>query len=66
METRIIAKSKALTFQVSQNKPFNPPPAKMICLKQVEQIVLGLVKKTLEQASQQSWDRDVLSGNKDI
>ena len=50
-ETRIMADSEATTSQVSQasnNDSVNPPLAKMIRLDELEQTVLGLVKKTFE------------------
>ena len=36
----------------SRNDPADPPPAKMVRLDELEQTVMGLVKKSLKQAGQ--------------
>ena len=69
VETRIMVDPEATMSQVSQPSNMNfvyLPPAKMICLDKLEQTVLGLVKKTFEQASQHTGDQGVLSANMDI
>ena len=51
------------TCQVSQatgNESLNLPLVKMIHLEDLEQTVLRLVKKSLDQAAQQTGDRAVL------
>ena len=48
--------SKYQVSQATRNKSLNPPPAKMINLKELEQTVLGLVKKSLDQTTQQTGD----------
>ena len=51
LHKRIITDSEA-TSQVSEYNPVNLPQPKMIQLDELEQTVLGLVKKTFVQASQ--------------
>ena len=36
------------SFQATGNESLNIPPAKMICLEDLEKTVLGLVKKSLD------------------
>ena len=58
--------STSQVLQATGNESLNIPPAKMIRLKDLEQTVLGLVKKSLNQATQQTGDRAVLPpGNRD-
>ena len=64
-----MADQEPSTSQVSQatgNEPLNIPLVKMIRLEDLEQTVLGLVKKNLDQTTQQTGDRAMLpSGNRD-
>ena len=55
----IMADPEPSTPQISQasgDSSGNPPPVKMILLEELEQIVLGLVKKSCEQAYLQMGD----------
>ena len=45
------------------NDPADLPPAKMVRLDELEQTVMGLVKKSLEQAGQSTMSHDELSGS---
>ena len=47
----------------SGNDPADPPPAKMVRLDELEQTVMGLVKKSLEQAGQSTTSHDEPSGS---
>lgn len=63
VKTSRIKDPKASTSQISQasrDKPVNPPPAKMIRLEELEQTVVGLVKKSFKQAAHQTNDTGLL------
>ena len=60
-----MADSEATASQVSDNNSVNPLQPKMIQLDELEQTVLGLVKKTFEQASQ-TGDRGVPPASRDV
>ena len=58
--------STSQVLQATGNESLNIPPAKMICLEDLEQTVLGLEKKSLNQTTKQTGDRAVLPpGNRD-
>ena len=58
--------SMSQVLQATRNESLNIPPAKMIRLEDLEKTVLGLVKKSLNQTTQQTGDRAVLPpGNRD-
>ena len=46
-----MADTEATMSQTSNNSSVNPPLAKMIHLDELEQTVLGLVKKTFKEAT---------------
>ena len=58
--------STSQVLQATGNELLNIPPAKMIRLEDLEQTVLGLVKKSLDQITQLTRDQAVLLlGNRD-
>ena len=63
--TRTMAEQEPQVPQTSGSEPGNPPPAKMIRLENLEQTVLGLVKKGFEQASQPAGDQGGYPGHSD-
>ena len=59
--------STSQVLQATGNKLLNIPPAKMVCFEDLEQTVLRLVKKSLDQITQLTRDQAVLlPGNRDI
>lgn len=63
----IMADPEPSTPQISQasgDGSVNPPLAKMIHLEELEQTVLGLVKKSFKQAYLQTGDQGTLPGNR--